>query len=62
MSDALFSVEGRVAIVTGALGQLGAQFAHELLSGGAKVARFYRTLRESAIEAFYTPENDRVEI
>ena len=56
MSDALFSVEGRVAIVTGALGQLGAQFAHELLSRGAKVAVFARTLRKTSMESFYTPQ------
>ncbi len=57
MKDSLFSVEGKVAIVTGALGQLGAQFANELLSRGAKVAVFGRTMRPEAIEALYAKED-----
>ena len=57
MKDTLFSVEGKVAIVTGALGQLGAQFANELLSRGAKVAVFGRTLRQGSIESLYTKED-----
>lgn len=54
--DALFSVKGRVIIVTGALGQLGSQFAHEFLNRGAKVAIFTRVLRKSTIENLYSKE------
>ncbi|HBO35299.1 MAG TPA: short-chain dehydrogenase [Sphaerochaeta sp.] len=57
MHDTLFSVEGKVAIVTGALGQLGAQFANELLRRGAKVAVFNRTLRQQLIEQLYAQED-----
>ncbi|HEV7286896.1 MAG TPA: SDR family oxidoreductase [Kaistia sp.] len=41
MTD-LFSVEGRVAVVTGGLGQLGTQFSKSLAEAGAKVAIFSR--------------------
>jgi NAD(P)-dependent dehydrogenase (short-subunit alcohol dehydrogenase family) len=41
MSDP-FSVEGRVAVVTGGLGQLGTQFSKSLAEAGAKVAIFSR--------------------
>lgn len=37
MSDPLFSVAGKVAVVTGGLGQLGRQFAGTLARRGAKV-------------------------
>lgn len=36
-SDQLFSVEGRIAVVTGAFGQIGAEFARELHQRGARV-------------------------
>lgn len=38
MSDPLFSLTGKVAIVTGGLGQLGRQFASTLAERGARVA------------------------
>lgn len=38
MSDALFDVAGRVAVVTGGLGQLGRQFTATLAARGAHVA------------------------
>ncbi|KEQ02832.1 SDR family oxidoreductase [Pseudorhizobium pelagicum] len=37
-----FSVEGRIAVVTGGLGQLGTQFSRSLAQAGAKVAIFSR--------------------
>lgn len=40
MSDHLFDVAGKVAIVTGGLGQLGRQFCLTLVERGAKVAVF----------------------
>lgn len=39
-SDPLFSVNGRIVIVTGGLGQLGRQFTRTLLERGARVAIF----------------------
>lgn len=54
MKDSLFSVEGKVAIVTGALGQLGSQFANELLKRGAKVAVFGRNINSEKIDKLYS--------
>lgn len=51
-ADGLFSVEGRVIIVTGGMGQLGRQFSHALLKRGAKVAVFDKNAcRESLVKA-----------
>lgn len=50
MSDALFSVEGKICIVTGGLGQIGKNFVEELHNRGAKVAVFSRTVNQKRIE------------
>lgn len=39
MSDQLFSVENKICIVTGGLGQIGKNFVQELWKRGARVAR-----------------------
>lgn len=58
MQDPLFDLTDRVAIVTGGLGQLGAQFSLELLRRGAKVAVFSRHLRPDIIARNF-PQADR---
>lgn len=42
MADALFGLDGRTIVVTGALGQLGAALTRELLARGARVAAVSR--------------------
>ena len=56
MSDPLFSVENRICIVTGGLGQLGAQYAKALFTRGARVAVWGRTMTDERIGAHFTPE------
>ncbi len=57
MVDHLFNLENRVALVTGALGQLGAQFANELLSRGVRVAVFGRTIDDERVAKHYSAED-----
>ena len=54
MSDELFSLEGRVAIVTGGAGQLGAEIVRGLEARGARVAVF-----DIAAEPFRVDVTDR---
>lgn len=54
--DPLFSVEQKICIVTGGLGQLGSQFAKELLSRGARVAIFSRQVKQDTINAVFSNE------
>jgi len=49
MSDELFSVESKICIVTGGLVQLGAQYAKELHSRGARVAVWGRSVSPERI-------------
>jgi len=55
MSDK-FSVEGKVAIVTGGLGQLGTQFCRTLAAAGAKVAIYSRRPADEATLAAKFPD------
>lgn len=53
--DKLFDVEGLICVVTGGLGQLGAQYAKELHLRGAKVAVWGRTVNERRIAERFSP-------
>lgn len=55
MSDALFDVNDKICIVTGGLGQLGAQYAKALVSRGARVAVWGRTVTPQRIDAVFPP-------
>jgi NAD(P)-dependent dehydrogenase (short-subunit alcohol dehydrogenase family) len=58
-----FSVEGKVAIVTGGLGQLGSQFTKQLAENGAKVAIFARRDRtKDEVEAQFPGLSDRIRV
>lgn len=56
MTDKLFSVENKICIVTGGLGQLGTQFAKELHSRGARVAVWGRTVNDERITKAFGKE------
>ena len=49
MSDQLFSVENKICIVTGGLGQIGKNFVQELWKRGARVAVWGRTVNDERI-------------
>ena len=51
MADALFGLDGKVVVVTGALGQLGSALTRELLDRGARVAALARTAPEAGSAA-----------
>lgn len=53
MEDKLFSVRDRIVIITGALGQLGAQYAKEFLTRGAKVAAFDLNIESDRVAQFF---------
>ena len=57
MTDDLFSLEGRIAIVTGGAGQLGAEIARGLEERGARVAVF-----DVAAERFRVDVTDRAAV
>lgn len=59
----IFSVEGKVAIVTGGLGQLGTQFCKTLAEAGAKVAIFSRRPADQAtLDAKFPGLTDRIRV
>ncbi|GAK55024.1 hypothetical protein U27_01855 [Candidatus Vecturithrix granuli] len=63
MTDTLFDITERVAIVTGGLGQIGVEFSLELLRRGAKVSVFSRNIRKEIVESRFPQEyrdTDRV--
>ncbi len=63
MTDTLFDITDRVAIVTGGLGQIGVEFSLELLRRGARVAVFSRNIRKEIVESRFPQEyrdTDRV--
>ena len=49
MEDKLFSVRDKICIVSGGLGQIGAEFVKELRSRGARVAVWARTVNDARI-------------
>ncbi len=50
MTDKLFDMNDKIAIVTGGLGQIGIEFDLELLKRGARVAVFARNIKQDVIE------------
>lgn len=53
MTDSLFSVENKICIVTGGLGQIGKNFVSALHSRGARVAVWGRTVNEKRISSIF---------
>lgn len=51
MKDNLFDVSGKIVVITGGLGQIGAQFVLEFLQRGAKVAVLSRSANKEKAEA-----------
>lgn len=54
MQDKLFSVENKICIVTGGMGQLGVQYAKALHKRGAKVAVFGRHVGQDEIRQTFS--------
>lgn len=59
MEDKLFSVRDKICVITGGMGQLGAQYVKAFLSRGAKVAVFGRHVGEDKIQKVF--EKDEYE-
>ncbi len=60
MSDPLFSIEGKVVLVTGGLGQLGRQYAGAFADRGARVFVLDQPMEASAAAAKLGPLSGRV--
>ncbi|MDO4548111.1 MAG: SDR family oxidoreductase [Clostridia bacterium] len=54
--DPLFSVEGKICIVTGGLGQLGVQYVKTLHNHGARVAVWGRNVSDERIASLFSEE------
>ncbi|MDR0656314.1 MAG: SDR family NAD(P)-dependent oxidoreductase, partial [Treponema sp.] len=50
MKDALFDVSDKIVIITGGLGQIGAEFVKEFHKRGARVAVFARSADDAKAE------------
>lgn len=57
MNDKLFSVENKICIVTGGLGQIGKNFVDELYGRGARVAIFTAHLVPGRLETIFPEGN-----
>lgn len=53
MNDQLFSVKEKIVVVTGGLGQIGAEFVQELHGRGAKVAVFARDVSDRKVKEVF---------
>jgi len=53
MLDPLFSVENKIVVITGGLGQLGSQFGHALLRRGARVVVLDHRIDPAQVQARY---------
>jgi NAD(P)-dependent dehydrogenase (short-subunit alcohol dehydrogenase family) len=53
MQDPLFSVENKIVVITGGLGQLGAQFGHALLRRGARVVVLDQRIDPAQVQTRY---------
>ena len=53
MEDKLFSVAGKICIVTGGLGQIGKNMAEEFYNRDAKVAIFARNVKPEKVESIF---------
>lgn len=59
VEDPLFGVRGKVVLVTGGLGQIGAEFVREFYRRGAKVAVLARNVTTDKVEAVFGDLTDR---
>ena len=56
LEDPLFSVKDKICVITGGMGQLGAQYVKAFLHRGARVAVFGRHVEPERIKKVYTEE------
>lgn len=56
MNDPLFSVKNKICIITGGLGQLGAQYSKALYERGARVAVFGRHIDDDKVKKIFPPD------
>ena len=56
MKDTLFDVTGKIVVITGGFGQIGAEFVKEFHARGARIAIFSRSADEKRKLAVFGPE------